>query len=94
MDWTFGIAYGDDSDTAKRALIELLTADERVLTDPAPFVALKELGDSSVNFVLRGWVNSADYWPLYFDINEKVYKTFGKEGLHIPFPQMDVHIQK
>jgi len=94
VDWTFGIAYGDDSDTAKRVLIELLTADERVLTDPAPFVALKELGDSSVNFVLRGWVNSADYWPLYFDINEKVYKTFGKEGLHIPFPQMDVHIQK
>ena len=94
VDWTFGIAYGDNSDTAKRVLIELISADVRVLKDPEPFVALKELADSSVNFVVRAWVNSPDYWDVYFEMNEKVYKTFAKEGLHIPFPQVDVHIEK
>lgn len=94
VDWKFGIAYGDNSDTAKRILLELINEDPRVLRDPEPFVALSELGDSSVNFVLRAWVNAPDYWGVFFDMNEKVYKTFEKEGLHIPFPQMDVHLAK
>lgn len=94
VDWKFGMAYGDNSDTAKRVLLELLHEDQRILKDPEPFVALSELGDSSVNFVARAWVNAEDYWGVFFEMNEKVYKTFEKEGLHIPFPQMDVHIAK
>lgn len=94
VDWKFGIAYGDDSDHAKKVLSELIKSDSRVLKEPETFIALSSLGDSSVNFVVRGWVNAADYWPVYFEMNEKVYKTFAQEGLHIPFPQMDVHIAK
>lgn len=94
IEWTFGIAYGDDSDKAKSLLISLVSEDERVFKDPEPFVAMSALADSSVNIILRVWVNSADYWPVFFLLNEKVYKNFPKEGLHIPFPQMDVHIEK
>lgn len=70
----------------------MIEADERVLKDKDVFIALSELADSSVNFAVRAWVKSEDYWSLYFDINEKVYKTFDKEGLNIPYPQMDVHV--
>lgn len=94
IEWTFGIAYGDDSDKAKSLLISLVSEDERVFKDPEPFVAMSALADSSVNFIVRVWVNSPDYWPVFFELNEKVYKNFPKEGLHIPFPQMDVHIGK
>ncbi|MCF8381012.1 MAG: mechanosensitive ion channel [Bacteroidales bacterium] len=94
VDWTFGIGYGDNYDKAKEVLTNLLVPDERILKDPAPFIALSGLGDSSVNIVVRAWVNSADYWSVFFDMNEKVYKTFEKEGLNIPFPQMDVHVIK
>jgi len=94
VDWTFGIAYGDDADKAKEVLRALLDADKRVLQDPEPFIALSELADSSVNFVVRAWVNASDYWGVYFDMNENVYKTFEKEGLSIPYPQMDVHLDK
>lgn len=94
VDWTFGIAYGDDYDKAKELLLSWIDADPRALKEPAPFVALSELADSSVNIVVRVWVNPADYWGLFFDMNEKVYKEFGKHGLNIPFPQMDVHVDK
>lgn len=94
VDWTFGIAYGDDYDVAKATILELLAADERVATDPAPFVALTALADSSVNIVVRAWVDSNEYWNVYFDMNERVYKVFGTKGLNIPFPQMDVHLYK
>lgn len=94
VDWVFGIGYGDDSDKAKEVLLRLISEDQRILTDPEPFVAIKELGDSSVNFVVRAWVGASDYWGVFFDMNEKVYKTFPKEGLNIPFPQMDIHLQK
>jgi len=92
VDWTFGIAYGDDADKAKEVIMDLIKADERVLAVPEPFVAISELGDSSVNFTARAWVNAADYWGLFFDMNQKVYKTFPQKGLNIPFPQMDVHL--
>ena len=92
VDWTFGIGYGDDVDKAKEVLKKLLSEDARILKDPEPFIAVSELADSSVNFVVRAWVNGADYWGVFFDMNEKVYKTFDKEGLNIPYPQMDVHI--
>lgn len=94
VDWTIGIGYGDDADKAKEVLLNMLTEDSRVLKDPAPFIALKELADSSVNFTVRAWVEAPDYWSLFFDINERVYKEFGDHGLNIPFPQMDVHMHK
>lgn len=94
VDFTFGIAYGDDVDKARTVLINLIKDDERILNDPAePFIAVSALADSSVNLVVRVWADAPNYWGVFFDLNEKVYKTFAKEGLHIPFPQMDVHIQ-
>ncbi len=92
VDWTFGIGYGDNVEKAKQILKALCEEDSRVLNDPEVFVALNELGDSSVNFVVRAWVMAPDYWGVYFDLNEKVYNTFAKEGLNIPFPQMDIHV--
>ena len=92
VDWEFGIAYGDDYTKAKAVIARLLDADGRVLKDPAYFIALTSLGESSVNIVVRAWVNAGDYWGVYFDMNEKVYKTFAEENLNIPFPQLDVHL--
>ncbi|MFV0589906.1 MAG: mechanosensitive ion channel family protein [Draconibacterium sp.] len=95
VDFTFGIAYGDDVDKAKEVLLKLIKADNRIVNDPAePFIAVSELADSSVNLVVRVWAEAANYWGIYFDLHENVYKTFAKEGLNIPFPQMDVHVQK
>jgi small conductance mechanosensitive channel len=92
VDWTFGIGYGDDIDKAYEVIKRLLSEDERILNDPEPFMAIKELGDSSVNITVRAWINSPDYWGVFFRMNEEVYKTFESEGLSIPFPQRDVHI--
>lgn len=94
VDFVFGIAYGDDYDKAKQVLSKLINEDERILKTPEPFIALTELADSSVNIVVRVWAEASNYWGIYFDLQEKVYKTFDKEGLNIPFPQMDLHIQK
>ena len=93
VDWEFGIAYGDNYDTAKKVIEKLLTSDERILKEPAYFIALNSLGASSVNLVVRAWVKAGDYWDVYFGMNEKVYKTFAEENLNIPFPQMDVHMR-
>lgn len=92
--WTFGIGYGDDVDKAKAVLKRLIDEDERILKDPEPFIAVESLGDSSVNIVVRAWSTASDLWPVHFDMNEKVYKEFSKEGLNIPFPQMDVHLKQ
>lgn len=92
VDWTFGIGYGDKFEKAKAVLLELINNDPKILHEPAPFIALSELADSSVNLVVRVWVKSADYWDVYFRMNEKVYLTFEQENLSIPFPQMDVHV--
>jgi len=94
VDWTFGIAYGDDIDKAKEVLRSLLATNENVLKEPAPFVELGELADSSVNFTVRAWVNAADYWTVHFYMLDMVYRRFAEEGLNIPFPQMDVHVVK
>lgn len=95
VEWTFGVAYGDSSDKAKEVLSRLMKEDKRLLNDPEPPVlVLSELADSSVNFTMRAWIKTDDYWGSYFDMNEKVYNTFDKEGLNIPFPQMDVHVHK
>ncbi len=94
VDWVFGIAYGDDVDKAKEVLNSLLSSNDKVLKDPAPFVELGELADSSVNFTVRAWVNAADYWAVHFYMLDMVYRKFAEVGLNIPFPQMDVHIDK
>jgi small conductance mechanosensitive channel len=91
-DLVFGISYEDDIDKAKKILEELVAADERILKDPAPIIAVSELADSSVNFVVRPWVNGADYWNVYFSLMENVKKRFDEEGISIPFPQRDVHL--
>lgn len=94
VDLVFGIGYGDDIKLAKETLLEIVRSDSRVLTDPAPQIAVLELGDSSVNFVCRPWVKTADYWGVYFDITEKVKLTFDQKGILIPFPQRDVHLHQ
>ncbi len=94
VDFVFGIGYGDDVDKAKQVLMNLINNDSRIIKDPEPFVAVTELADSSVNIVVRVWAEAANYWGIYFDLTENVYKTFDKEELNIPFPQMDVHVQK
>ncbi|MFT5660758.1 MAG: small conductance mechanosensitive channel [Sulfurimonas sp.] len=91
VDHVFGIGYGDDLKLAKNTLMEIMQADERVLSEPAPFVAVSELGDSSVNFVFRAWVATDDYWAVYFDMLETVKLTFDEKGISIPYPQMDIH---
>lgn len=94
VDWTIGIGYGNDIDKAYEVIKRLLAEDDRILNDPEPFMALKELADSSVNIVVRAWVNAGDYWPVNFRLNEQVYRTFEDEGLDIPYPQQDIHIHK
>lgn len=94
VDWTIGIGYGNDIDKAYDVIKRLLAEDDRILNDPEPFMALKELADSSVNIVVRAWVNAGDYWPVLFRLNEQVYRTFEDEGLDIPYPQQDIHIHK
>lgn len=93
VDFSFGVAYGTSYDLARQVLLDLCNADERILQEPvAPFVALENMNDSSVNFVVRVWVKAENYWGVHFDMREKVYKTFGEKGIAIPFPQMDVHV--
>ncbi len=94
VDHVFGIGYNDDLRLAKQTLIDIVNADERVLKDPEPFVAVSELADSSVNFVVRAWTKTEDYWDVYFDLLEKVKLMFDEKGISIPYPQMDVHLDK
>lgn len=92
VDMTFGIGYDDDLKKAKSILEQLVQEDERILKDPQPTIALSELGDSSINFIVRPWVNSSDYWAVYWDMNEKVKLSFDDADISIPYPQMDVHL--
>lgn len=94
VDMVFGIGYDDDIRKAKDIIAGIVAADERILKDPAPLIAVGELADSSVNFNVRPWVKSGDYWGVYFDLNEKIKLAFDENGISIPFPQMDVYLQK
>lgn len=94
VDLNFGIGYDDDLKLAKEILLNILSSDERVLKDPAPFVAVGELANSSVNFVVRAWVKQEDYWGVYFDTTEKVKLAFDAQGISIPFPQMAIYTKK
>ena len=92
VDLVVGVSYSDDLDKVRKELQDLVDGDKRILKDPAVTIAVSELADSSVNFVLRPWVNTADYWAVYFDLTERVKKRFDEVGISIPFPQRDIHV--
>ncbi len=94
VDFTFGIGYTDDIAKAKEVIRGLIEQDERILKDPAPFIAVTELADSSVNLVTRVWCERANYWGIYHQMLEKVKLAFDAEGISIPYPQTDVHLFK
>lgn len=94
IDMVFGIGYDDDIKQAKEIMMNILTSDERVMKDPGPTVAVLELGDSSVNFAVRPFVDPAVYWDVYFDTHEKVKLALDEAGISIPYPQQDVHMHQ
>ena len=94
VDMTFGIGYGDDIKKTKEVLERLVKEDARILKDPAPLIAVSNLGDSSVDFAVKVWCDTAEYWNIYFDMQENVKLTFDQENISIPFPQTDVHLFK
>ena len=91
VDFSFGVEYGTDFELAKSTIMEVISKDSRILKDPAPFIELGALADSSVNITVRVWVNAADYWGVNFDMNKNVYATFNEKGISFPFPQLTVH---
>jgi small conductance mechanosensitive channel len=92
VDFVFGVGYTDDLDGVKEVIHQVLAEDNRVLKEPAPFVGVLALADNSVNFAVRPWVRTPDYWPVFFDMNEKMKKRFDAAGITIPFPQRDIHL--
>ena len=98
VEWKVSLAYGDDVAVAKRTMLAMLESDKRVLHTPDapadPFVALSELADSAIVVVARTWTLNGDYWDLFFDMNERFYNELPQQGLHFPFPQLDVHLDK
>ena len=94
VDMVFGCGYGDDLQQVKKLLHDIIAADKRILKDPAPKIAVSELADSSVNFVVRPWVKAPDYWDVHFDTHETVKTRFDKAGISIPYPQQDLHLHK
>ena len=94
IDLVFGIGYDDDIAKAKQFMDDIMKQDDRILSDPAPAVAVGELADSSVNFNVRPWVNSADYWPVRADLLEKIKLAFDANGISIPYPQQDVYMHE
>lgn len=94
VDLSFGIGYTDDIDQAKDLLKTIAQNDDRVLKDPAPMIVVAELADSSVNFTVRLWVNTSDYWGVFFTMQEQVKKQFDDQNISIPYPQQDVHLHQ
>lgn len=94
VDWNITISYGDDVEVARRVLLQIMSDDKRVKQDPAPVVYLTSLGSDAVNISARAWVDNADYWGVFFELNERIYNELPKHGLHFPFPQLSVHIEK
>ena len=92
IEWTFGIDYGEDVNRARTAILSVITADARILPDPAPFVAVGGLSDSSVDILVRVWVPTEEYWNVYFDMHQRVYETFNEQKINFPYPQQTVHL--
>ncbi|MBE6174583.1 MAG: mechanosensitive ion channel [Rikenellaceae bacterium] len=93
VDWLLSISYGDDVDVARKEILAMLAEDKRILTDTAPVVWVKNLGSSSVDLTIRAWVKNEDYWSVFFEMNERMYKELPVKGINFPFPQMDVHVK-
>ena len=94
VDIVAGVSYSDDLDKVRGVLEKILSEEDRILKDPAPTIGVLELADSSVNFAVRPWVQTSDYWNVFFALQEKIKKSFDAEGISIPFPQQDVHLYK
>ena len=94
VDMVVGVSYDDNLDKVRSTIEELVSAEDRILDEPAPKIAVSELADSSVNFVVRPWVKTADYWGVMFDLTEAIKKRFDQEGISFPFPQQDVHMHQ
>jgi len=94
MDLVIGVGYGEDVREVKKVLLDIISGDSRILKEPAPVVAVLELADSSVNFAVRPWVPTSEYWNIYFDIMEKIKLRLDEKGIEIPFPQRDVHLHQ
>lgn len=92
IDLVVGVSYDDDLNKVQSVLESILTADDRVLKDPVPTIAIMELGESSINFVVRPWVKASDYWTTLFDLNKTIKERFDSEGIRIPYPQRDIHL--
>ncbi len=92
VDLVIGVSYSDNLQKVRQVLEDVLSKDNRVLKDPAPTIAVMQLGDSSVNFAVRPWAKTDDYWTVYFDLTEDIKKRFDAESISIPFPQRDVHL--
>ena len=91
VDWTIGVEYGTEIEKVRQTVLDLIKKDGRILTEPAPFIALSALADSSVNITIRVWVKNEDYWGVFFDMNQNIYEVFNREGISFPFPQVTVH---
>lgn len=91
VEWNFGVEYGQDYAKVQEVLSRVIAADKRILTNPAPFIALGNLGASSVDIKVRVWMKASDYWDVYFDMNKVVYEEFNKENIGFPFPQLTIH---
>ncbi|MBN2279768.1 MAG: mechanosensitive ion channel [Candidatus Marinimicrobia bacterium] len=94
VDIVAGVSYKENLDNVRKVLQEILSSDERILQDPAPSIGVLELAESCVKFAVRPWVKTADYWDVYFYLQETIKKRFDKEGISIPFPQQDIHLHK
>lgn len=92
VDFSIAIAYGDDVSLARTVILQLCAEDTRILTEPPPFIALGELADNSINIIIRVWCDTADYWGVFFDMQERIYAVFPESGLNFPFPQLDLHL--
>lgn len=92
IEWTFGIDYGEDVGRARTAILSVITADARILNEPAPFVAVGGLSDSSVDIIVRVWVPTEEYWNVYYDMHQRVYETFNEQKINFPYPQQTVHL--
>jgi len=92
IEWTINTAYGSNYDETKAVIRNILSSDKRIQSEPAPYIALKALNPNSVDVLIRAWAKRSDYWDVYFNINEQIYKVFTDKGIDMPFPQMTVHL--
>ncbi len=94
IEWVIGVEYGVDYSKVEDTVNRIVSSEKRILETPAPFVAVNALDASSVNFIIRVWVKSSDYWDVYFDMNKTIYSVFNEEGIEFPFPQLTIHNAK